>query len=1006
MKRFLGLVSAGALFILLGTFVSRAQEVTYSAGPGTGAQNLQGLGFSWADVNKDGYLDLFIEPDNLIFNRIGSFSRAVSSGVVYNAATVGTTFADFNGDGYPDVLVTQGATPPLLYQDSAGTGFINVTATSGALATITSGSTGQMYGVAAADYDRDGYLDVAWAGAANQAGGDANTGGGPDGKLRLLKGGAAGFTNVGTTSSSPVIDTTKFFESWNPAFVDVNNDGYPDLFLPSFRNGINKGVSRTVLYLNDGNGHFILPPSGTGPADTGLVVDDTVRHYSAIASAWADFDNDGIMDVALSGLANDSVSIKGIGKVPSNFRLLKGKGDGTFTDVTVASGITYNSSTRGLSWGDYNNDGYIDLLQGGGFAPPIVWRNNGNGTFTNVSSLIGIPSANFNSRSCAFIDYDNDGFMDIYAAAGGGDGLLHNSGNLNNWIAFRPQGAGHNMMAIGARFTVYTGTKKQIRNIEAGGSGGATSGNNVANFGIGTTAAVDSVTVQWPDGPKQTFVGLAINRYWTIKEGSVIPSAPVLASPANAATNVASTVTLIWNPGAGATGYHVQVSLDQTFADPKMMAVDDATVTDTTRVARLGLGSTYYWRVAAMNGGFASAYTAVNSFSTVATAASIVPTLIAPVNGAQNQAGNLKLVVGKTSDAAQFNWQISTLPSFNGFSVNDSTVDTTQTVPLVPGRTYYWRVRGVNSLGASAFSVVDTFAVMAAPAIPALLTPANNAVNVRSDTLVLVWHLASLASSYVVEVARVGSTVDYTVTDTTLKLLGLQKLTNYTWKVQSVNIGGSSLFSGLNTFTTIVAAPAAPALVLPAANAQSVNRLAKFVWNSSVNATKYHLQVAKDNAFASIVQDTVIGFDTTVTLSKPLNSDSLFYWRVSGLDIGGEGSFSAARAFTCGEVLSIEQTQPATPVVYALHQNYPNPFNPSTTISYDIPKSSYVSLKIFDVLGRVVASLVDGVQAPSAYRIEWNANNVSTGVYFLRIQARAVDGTGNFSTVRKLLLMK
>lgn len=114
----------------------------------------------------------------------------------------------------------------------------------------------------------------------------------------------------------------------------------------------------------------------------------------------------------------------------------------------------------------------------------------------------------------------------------------------------------------------------------------------------------------WPNGSRQTFTGLAVNRYWTVKQSSVVPT---LASPANGAANQESSLTLSWNAKTGAAAYRVQVSLDQTFTNTKKLAVD-RTVSGVSLVADLGLGSTYYWRVSATNGGFISAYSMVNSF--------------------------------------------------------------------------------------------------------------------------------------------------------------------------------------------------------------------------------------------------------------------------------------------------------------------------------------------------------------------------------------------------------
>ncbi len=105
-------------------------------------------------------------------------------------------------------------------------------------------------------------------------------------------------------------------------------------------------------------------------------------------------------------------------------------------------------------------------------------------------------------------------------------------------------------------------------------------------------------------------------------------------------------------------------------------------------------------------------------------------------------------------------------------------------------------------------------------------------------------------------------------------------------------------------------------------------------------------------------------------------------------------------------VAGVEQNGTTVPAVFGLSQNYPNPFNPSTTIGYDIAKPAYVTVRVYDVLGRMVAQLVDGVQTPSSYSVRWNAAGLSSGTYLYRIDARNIDGSGTFSSVKKLILMK
>jgi hypothetical protein len=930
MKKFLLLIAAGTVFLLLGFSVSQAQEVIYVAGPPTGTQNLQGLGFSWGDINQDGTLDMFIEPDNLIFNKNNSFTRAPASGV-YNIAMVGSVLFDFNADTYLDVLATMGGSAPRLYKFNPVTAMFDTLTPSeaGDMATVTSGVGGgqPVWGLAVGDYNRDGYTDIAWAGGVGPGAG----------KVRLLKGSAGGWISVGGSSTVPVIDTMLVFESWNPQFVDVNNDGYPDLWLPSIRNKI--PVDRCVLYLNNQDGTFSPPAKSLYAGPIG---------------------------------------------------------------------------NRGFSWGDYNDDGNLDLLEAAGWEPPRIHRNNGDGTFTMVRSLLGIPSSGYNSRSAAFIDYNSDGWLDFYACAGGGDALWRNTnGNTNNWIAFRPVGSGNNLSALNAVFTLYTnnGTKKQIRQIEGGSNGGCTNGYLYAHFGIGLAATIDSLVVLWPDGVKQSFTGLAVNQYWTVKEGSAVPAAPVLATPANGATGQPSSLTLTWGSVAGAAMYHLQVSLDPEFADPTKLTVDDATLTGASKAVALGDATTYYWRVQSSNAGFTSAYSSVYSFTTSGSAPVTAPTLVSPADADTNQAALITLKCSKVAGASQYHWQVSTQASFGGFTVDDYTVDTVRTAQLVSSRKYYWRVAGVNGAGASAFSTVQSFTVMTAPGIPTLVLPANNAQNVRADTLTLTWRAAARASKYVVQMARSASSFELvvaenTTTDTTLQVVGLQRQTTYYWRVRAYNDGGTSLFTSANSFVTVIAAPAAPAsLGKPTANATDVNRQTTFTWSLSVNAVKYRLRVATDNGFVSVVRDVIIYEDSTCTLEVPLDEETAYFWQVFAGNIGGWSAPTSYRMFTTGTQMVVKEDE-GVPGEFALVQNFPNPFNPSTTIPYEVPKTAHVKIVIYDLLGREVATLVDGVLAANRYSVEWRASAFGSGVYFYRMEAKGVDGTGNFTSVKKLILMK
>jgi len=1028
----------GALLLLLGVAPLVAQEVVFNPGPAvppnSGASN---GGFSWADVNGDGILDVFIPSNNVLLNNVTSFAQVASTktaALSTSVNSVGGLFADINGDGKPDIWSTNNAAPQTgLFYDSLGT----YVAATGAGALASAGATGSVFaGVSVADINHSNYLSAAWHGFKQATWSDSYIMKRGEG-IELLKGGPSGFTRVGNGAApgSAVIDTTRGFESWAIHFIDANNDGWQDLLMPSFRHGFRafNGGSDTIgakkgsiLFLNDGTGKFIVPNatsvgrtlyaldsmSAAGAfyaravGDTGIIVEDTVRHFNAIGSQWGDLNNDGNIDLLLTG--TEANNYDGLRRA-TNIVLVYGKGDGTFTfkwngSSIVDAGLPTSGSIRAWDIGDYNNDGIPDIYASTTFGTMRLFRGNGNGTFTEVTNQDNVATAS-GGRAGGFVDYNSDGFLDIYNYTGLNSVLQKSSGNSNHWIGFDPVGTGNNLMAVGAKFTLYTqgGTFKQYRWIKAEG-GAAGQGERRALFGIGINTTIDSVVVNWPDGTKGSYKGLAVDKYWAVKEGSAIPGGTVLVSPAPAQAGVVVIGTLRWTKATAAANYKVQVSLDPTFKNAAMLAIN-ATVTDTALAYTLGPATKYYWRVAAVNGGFMSEYTAANNFTTAGAAAAIVPTQVAPPNKGTNQPASLALKVRKTADASRYQWQVSSLPSFLTLFANDSTADTTYAGNFTGGQTFYWRVRGMNDLGATAYSVIDTFTVMTPPGKTTLVAPANSVVNVVSDSVFFTWRVVSGAASYNLQVSTVNSTVTYSTTDTVYRVNGLAKLTNYTWKVEAVNVGGSSYFTNANSFTTVPAVPAAPSQVTPASAAASVDRRTRFVWRSAVNANKYRLQIGLDNAFATVVRDTTV-LDTTLVLANPLDATSDYYWRINAQNFGGASAWSSAQLFTTGMVLGVEVADNEVPVTFDLYQNYPNPFNPSTIIRYDVPKNAQVTVTMFDILGRQVTTLVNGVQVAGKYSVQWNASGYASGVYIYRMEARNADGSGNFTSVKKLMLMK
>ena len=211
----------------------------------------------------------------------------------------------------------------------------------------------------------------------------------------------------------------------------------------------------------------------------------------------------------------------------------------------------------------------------------------------------------------------------------------------------------------------------------------------------------------------------------------------------------------------------------------------------------------------------------------------------------------------------------------------------------------------------------------------------------------------------------------------------------------------------LRWLRTYLATPLPPGLVSPV-GVTDVPRNALLVWRSSALARSYRIQVALNSSFSTLAADTTVS-DTLLRL-HPLAANTMHYWHVSASDDSGVSAYSATASFLTGDQIDGVPESRETPLPFSLSQNYPNPFNPSTRISYQIPARGWVSLKVYDVLGREVATLVDEEKLPGSYEVTFpGAGRAATGdgtvgaasgVYFYRLQS------GGLAQTRKLLLLR
>lgn len=315
-----------------------------------------------------------------------------------------------------------------------------------------------------------------------------------------------------------------------------------------------------------------------------------------------------------------------------------------------------------------------------------------------------------------------------------------------------------------------------------------------------------------------------------------VPAAPVLSSPANAATGQSITPSLVWLTSPGATSYGLQVATDAGFSS---LVVNLTGLSGLSYVPNLTTGTTYYWHVNANNSGGTSSYSSTRTFTTVPTVPA-VPTLSSPANGATGVSTVPSLVWIASPGATSYHLQVSTDAGFGALVVDISGITITSYVPSLSSATlYYWRVLATNSGGSSAYTTARTFTtVPVTPAVPALLFPANGAVN-QSLNPGLTWNISPGATSYrlqvsispvfasvVVDVNGIGGTTYYP---------SLTASTTYYWRVSASNSGGTSSFSTGLSFSTGASPPPQPVVNSRARLLMLIDRNGRwFKFNTSI----------------------------------------------------------------------------------------------------------------------------------------------------------------------------
>jgi hypothetical protein len=485
------------------------------------AVEAMGCGAAFFDFDNDGWLDVFLPPRLYRNNRDGTFADVTAkSGIRLGKWMAGVTVADYDNDGFDDLFITGWPRNFLFHNNGDGT-FTDVTEKAGLLRTGDHYATGATW----VDYDRDGRLDLFVAhyliydpAKATPRGKDPScsyTGipvfcgpaGQPREGCRLYRNNGDGtFADVTEKSG---IGAVKPGYALTAAAADFDGDGWPDLYVAC-------DTSPSLLFRNNRNGTFTEQG-----LEAGVALSEDGQEQAGMGLGIGDYDCDGNLDIFKTHFRGDTnVLYRG-----------NGKGAFRDMTIRAGLGVETRYVGWGAGMVDLDNDGLPDLFLTTGMVypdikeapyktPNVVFRNLGDGKFEELQDEAG-PDLNLphSARGVAFGDFDNDGDLDILIVnLNEPPTLLRNDVPPGrHWLKVQLEGTKSNRSAIGAQVIVEYGGRRQIQTVLAQTSYLSVNDRRL-HFGLGAATGA-SVTVRWPSGLAQILDGVQVDRILTVREG-------------------------------------------------------------------------------------------------------------------------------------------------------------------------------------------------------------------------------------------------------------------------------------------------------------------------------------------------------------------------------------------------------------------------------------------------------------------------------------------------------
>lgn len=979
----------------------------------------------------------------------GAFVDVTPSSMAASLSRFGAAWGDYDSDGDPDLLTGLTVSPFLqLFRNDGGFNFTDVSAT--AIGTPPGAS---HIGVSWADYDEDGDLDFMSAGGTGVAG---------SGIIVLYENDGDGtFSNVtagGLTSPATAGRT--------PAWIDADRDGDLDVLLansdaasPSqaYRNDGGTFIAVSVPsfqvpstavvlgdYDNDGDSDaFVAPGFSIGPhnllrndggfAFSNVSVAAGVTGSSALITAgFADFDNDGDLDVAGTD-AGDVVT------------LYRNNGGGTLNDIgpTVFPAANY---TRSSAWADFDNDSDVDIYFGGFSSngdADVLFRNDA-GTF--VANSTGPLVGSLSTQCSPWADVDLDGDLDLYLSRFASSGVLarNDSPPQSHWLQVKLEGTISNRAGIGARITVVAGGRTIIREVQSGSAFNSV-GPLVQHFGLGSATSVTSFTIRWPFGHTQTVAVSGVDRVITVTEPGFTPVASLVLGyqPGQAfdlaverrGVNVTS-ATIFFRP-AGTATFSAGSTMNIDVAGDRMTA-GVASVNATENgieyfISYRANGGTS--RVFPPNGLITPAFLparltktqptppganeyALISIPFAATNASLGGVLeddlgaydntkwrfgrFSPSAGTYLEAGS----AGALSAGRGF-WLIEKSPI--AFDVDGSSQNTVggTSIAVDPG----WNQIGHPYLFNVPTSSVDR---SGAPGVANRFVAREGGAYVDKTVLepwkgYWVFNSGTGTQSIVIPGSIVAP-----------PLAAVSRLEDQLeWGVEVRATSTSS--SDLGNFAGVAASMPADELSLPEPPGLPGTVRAYFE-RSAEDAAEWTTDVREGSAagesFDLVVEvpegGTTLSFGGLGTLPAGWGAILVADENLAAVDVNAGEDLRLASSGTsrfrlvigdAARLAAARTGQDRSPNSVQLAVPHPNPFSGSATIAFALPQPTHVELAVFDVTGRSVRELNSGGMSAGIHRLTWDGRasdgrQLSPGVYFVKLTV------GEKSLTEKIVLLQ